>query len=466
MTNDCARIVGMIAAALLFTAPCAWARQAESVSSEEAWEIAREAYIYAYPLVLMDVTRRVNTNVAKVAGLRGPMNQIAHGRAFRDPSFTDVVRPNADTLYSAMYFDVSKEPMVFSVPDSGGRYYLLQMLDMWTDVFAAPGKRTTGTGAQTFAVTGPGWQGQLPPDVDEIKSPTGMVMLIGRTQTNGKADYAAVHQFQDGIEAAPLSQFGKPYTPPQGEVNPQQDMSAPPDQVDKMDAATFFALFAELMKTNPPHTNDYPILARMKRIGIEPGKSFSLAAASPEVQEFLRAAPPKALKQIKETFHKSGILANGWRTNLTAIGNYGTDYLHRASIAYAALCANTIEDAVYPTAFADANGQPFRSDQRYVLRFDKNQIPPVRGFWSLTMRQLFADNPIDRYAIGDRDKPKFNPDGSLDLYIQRKSPGTNRESNWLPAPSNGPFTMNLRLYWPKLDVLDGSWAPPPVKREN
>ncbi|MGC2225209.1 MAG: DUF1214 domain-containing protein [Methylocella sp.] len=154
---------------------------------------------------------------------------------------------------------------------------------------------------------------------------------------------------------------------------------------------------------------------------------------------------------------------------MTAIGTYATDYLHREGIAYAALGANTIEDADYPTAFADANGQPFKSDQRYVLHFDKNQIPPVRGFWSLTMydqRQLFADNLIDRYAIGDRDKLKFNPDGSLDLYIQRKLPGEDRESNWLPAPPNGPFTMNLRLYWPKPDVLDGSWVPPPVKRVN
>lgn len=443
--------------------------QAQAISAQEAQEIARDAYIYAYPLVVMEVTRRVGTNVAEVSGLRGPMNQIAHARAFPDPSFTDVVRPNADTLYSVMYFDVSNEPLVFSVPDSGGRYYLLPMLDMWTDVFAVPGKRTTGTGAQTFAVVGSRWQGQLPPGVDEIRSPTGIVMLIGRTQTNGKADYAAVHQFQDSIKAVPLSQYGKPYTPPKGTANPQQDMSAPPDQVDKMDAATFFALFAELMKANPPHANDYPILARMKRIGIEPGKSFSLTGASPEVQQALRAAPPEALKQIKAGFLKSGTLVSGWRTNLTAIGTYGTDYLHRAGIAYAGLGANPIEDAVYPTALADADGQPFSSDRHYVLHFDKNQIPPVRGFWSLTMyneKQLFASNPIERYAIGDRDKLMFNPDGSLDLYIQRESPGKDKESNWLPAPASGPFTMNLRLYWPKAEVLDGTWTPPPVQRAN
>ena len=198
-----------------------------------------------------------------------------------------MVRPNADTLYSVMFFDVSKDPMVFSVPDSGGRYYLLPMLDMWSDVFAVPGKRTTGTGAQTFAVVGPHWQGQLPKGVEAIRSPTSTVFMLGRTQTNGKADYAAVHKFQDGLKAVPLSHYGKPYTPPKGTVNAALDMSSPSDQVHKMDAATFFATFAELLKTNPPHANDYPILARLKRIGIEPGKSFSLASASPEVQRAL-----------------------------------------------------------------------------------------------------------------------------------------------------------------------------------
>ena len=319
----------------------------------------------------------------------------------------------------------------------------------------------------TLNIVGPNWKGSLPKGVKEYRSPTGQGLLIGRTQTNGKADYEAVRKFQDGMKAVPLSAYGKPYTPPKGKVNPNQDTSAPPDQVDKMSASTFFTLFSEAMKDNPPHANDHPILDRMQRIGIVPGKSFSFASAPKEVQDALNTAPPVALKQIKEAWSKAGVLANGWRTNLTAIGTYGTDYLHRAGVAYGGYGANAIEDAVYPTAFADADGQLLTSDHHYVVHFDKNQIPPVRGFWSLTMyndRQLFTANPIDRYAIGDRDKLAFNPDGSLDLYIQRESPGKDKESNWLPAPASGPFTMNLRLYWPKAQVLDGSWAPPAVKR--
>jgi hypothetical protein len=292
-------------------------------------------------------------------------------------------------------------------------------------------------------------------------------LMIGRTQTDGQADYPAVHQFQDGIKVVPLRAYGRPYKPPAGTVNPNQDMSAPPEQIEKMNAATFFALLAQLLKDNPPHPNDYPIIDRMKRIGIEPGKSFSLASRPKELQDAVNQASAEALQLIKATWANSGVLANGWRTNLTAIGTYGTDYLHRAGVAYAGLGANVIEDAVYPTALTDAEGQPFDSDKRYVLHFAKDEIPPARAFWSLTMydqRQLFADNPIGRYAIGDRDKLTFNPDGSLDLYIQRESPGKDDESNWLPTPKSGAFSMNLRLYWPKTEVLNGSWTSPPVKR--
>ncbi|MGR9088706.1 MAG: DUF1254 domain-containing protein, partial [Gammaproteobacteria bacterium] len=372
-----------------------------------------------------------------------------------------------DTLYSPLSYDVSREPLVVSIPDAGDRYYLLPFLDMWSDVFTVPGTRTTGNGAQTFAIVGPDWKGHLPKGVKEYRSPTGQGLLIGRTQTNGTADYEAVRKFQDGMKAVPLSAYGKKYRPPKGKVNPTQDTSTPPDQIDKMDAATYFGMFADAMKANPPHANDYPIIDRMKRIGIVPGNPFKLADAPKEIQDALNAAPPAALKQIKEAWSKAGILANGWRTNMTAIGTYGTDYLHRAAVAYGGYGANAVEDAVYPTAFADADGKPLSSDSRYVLHFEKDQIPPVRGFWSLTMyndRQLFAKNPISRYAIGDRDKLAFNADGSLDLYIQRESPGTDKESNWLPAPESGSFTMNLRLYWPKAEVLDGSWVPQPVKR--
>jgi hypothetical protein len=445
----------------------ATAAASSGVPADLIGDIATSAYIYAYPLILMELTRRVATNVADTRTFgRAPMNQFANVPAFPDATYTDVVRPNVDTLYSLMWFDVSQEPLLISVPDSRGRYYLLQMCDMWTDVFDSPGKRTTGTSAQVLAIAGPGWQGQLPAEATLIQCPTGIGWIIGRTQTNDKADYDAVRKFQAGLIATPFSQWGKPYLAPAGTINPDWDMKTRPvDQIEKLSPAAYFALFTELTKLNPPHPNDYPILHQMRRIGIEPGKPFAIDRASPEIQRALTEAGPSALKKIKAGIAKAGVASAGWRTNLTAIGTYGADYLSRARVAYAGLGSNTIEDAVYPTAVTDADGRPFSSDNRYILHFNKDQIPPVRAFWSLTMyneTQRLAANPIDRFALGDRDKLAFNPDGSLDLYIQRESPGGDKESNWLPAPPGGSFTMNLRLYWPKAEVLDGTWSSPGV----
>jgi hypothetical protein len=442
-----------------------------ALPSDQIGEVAANAYLYAYPLILMELTRRIATNVADTRQFsKAPMNQFANVPAFPDATYTDIVRPNQDTLYSLMWFDVSKEPLLISVPDSGGRYYLLPMLDMWTDVFQSTGKRTTRTSAQLLAIAEPRWQGRLPAGAMLVHSPTAIGWIIGRTQTNGKADYDVVHKFQNGLIVTPLSRWGKSYVPPAGRIHADWDMKTPPvDQVEKLSPAAYFSLFTELTRLNPPHANDYPILDQLRRIGIEPGKPFAFDKASPEVQRALSDAGSIALKRIKGRFLIAGVPSAGWRTNLTAIGTYGADYLSRAVIAYVGLGSNTIEDAVYPTALTDADGKPFVSDNRYVLHFNKDQHPPVRGFWSLTMyneRQLLAANPIGRYAIGDRDKLAFNPDGSLDLYIQRESPGQDKASNWLPTPASGPFTMNLRLYWPKPEVLDGSWAPPGVKREQ
>ncbi|MCR9294350.1 MAG: DUF1254 domain-containing protein [bacterium] len=446
--------------------------QAEApLADDEVNQIAIEAYLYAYPVVLMDVTRQVGTNTEypDPAELSAPVNQFAHAPTFPDATFTDVVRPNADTLYSSLWFDVTQEPLVIHVPDSGGRYYLLPMIDMWTDVFASPGKRTTGTAEQTFAIVGPNWKGKLPEDVEMIRAPTSVGWMIGRTQTDGRADYANVHEFQLGLTAVPLSAWGKEYTPPKAKLDPAISSDPPSEQVARMDAAEFFGRFAELTKVNPPHPNDYPILARMKRIGLEPGKPFAFNKAAPQVQKALTEAISLGNERITGGLASAGTSVNNWGMILSPIGTYGTDYYRRALIAYGGLGANVVEDAIYPTAYVDADGQLFDSGKEYVLHFTKDEIPPVRAFWSLTMyneKQAFADNPINRYAIGDRDAMKFEDDGSLTIYIQRNSPGKDKESNWLPAPKSGGFSMNLRLYWPKPEALDGTWKPPAVTRQR
>jgi hypothetical protein len=442
-----------------------------SAGTDEAAEIAVDGYIYGYPLVLMEITRRLMTNferpTAIAAGAGAPINQFVHMRVFPDAKFTDVVRPNADTLYSMTWLDVSREPQVIKLPESGGRYYLLPMLDMWTDVFASPGKRTSGTAERTLVIADADWHGDLPRDVELIRAPTSAAWVIGRTQTNGKADYDAVHAFQDGMSVVPLSALGSYYEAPAGKLEAGVSKVPPVEQVARMDAATYFATLANLLRVYRPHGNDYPMLERLARIGLVVGQPFDVAKLPPGIQKTLSGVPAAGQVAIKQFVERSAPIVNGWLMLRNPVGTYGTAYLDRAMVAHLGLGANTLEDACYPTLLSDGDGKPLSSNERYVVHFERQQIPPVRGFWSMTMyndKQFFADNPIGRYAIGDRDDLKFNGDGSLDIYIQRQPPGGDRDRNWLPAPASGGFSMNLRLYWPKAEVLDARWNPPAVKR--
>jgi hypothetical protein len=440
---------------------------APSVSPAEALEIATDAYVYAYPMVLLQLTARTMTNVVDAETGRAPVNQFAHMRTFPDPTFTDVVRPNVDTLYSSLFFDVASDPLVIDVPDSAERYYLLPMLDWWTDVFASPGKRTTGTAMQRFAIVGPRGHGTLPPGVNEIRSPTSRGWMIGRTQTNGERDYDATHVFQDRLSATPLKALGKRLPPEKGTRDPRLDERAPLEQVDRMDAESFWAVFANAVAANAPHANDYPMLDRLQRIGVSPGRGLDLAALLPASRQAMQEGVKAARERIDIAGQQIAARVNQWDMILAPVGTYGTDYLRRAAIAKFGLGANVPDDAIYPCAFVDAQGKPLDSTARYTIHFDKGKTPPARAFWSITMydrRQLLAANPIKRYAIGDRSDLQYNADGSLDLYLQRESPGKERERNWLPTPAEGPFSLTMRIYWPKPEVAAGRWAPPPVKR--
>jgi hypothetical protein len=441
----------------------------QSPREGEAFQIGIDAYIYGYPLVLMDVTRQVATAAPKVTDRKAPINQFRHNRAFPDHTFTTVVSPNADTLYSIAWLDLAKEPMVLSVPDTGKRYYLMQLLDAWTNVFAVPGTRTTGNGKGDVAIVGPGWKGKLPAGVQEIKAPTSMVWLIGRTQTNGKEDYEAVYALQRQYKLTPLGAFGTNYVPPENvPVDPNVDLKTPPvEQVAKMDAATFFGRLARVMRDNPPAAADAELVKKLATIGIVPGKDFDIKAQEPTlVQALERAVREGRDKLVAATKQPKGKVINGW-TFMLDLGRYGADYLNRATVAALTLGANLAEDAIYPRTTVDAAGQPLTGANRYVLHFPKGQTPPVNAFWSVTMynsKQFFVENPLARYALGDRDKLKTNADGSLDIYIQHNSPGPEREANWLPAPKDE-FNLILRLYWPKKEALDGEWKPPAVKRQ-
>ncbi len=439
------------------------------MTQQEAFDLGIEAHVYLYPLILMDITRRVTTNFP--AGTRpamGPMNEFHHFQAFPPASFREVVRPNFDTLYSIAWLDLTREPMIVSMPDTNGRYYLLPMLDMWSDVFACPGKRTSGTQAAAYAVVQPGWNGNLPAGIEKIEAPTPYVWIIGRTQTNGPRDYAAVHQVQAGYTVTPLSKWGKPVEPVKFVNDPNTDMKTPPMvQADKMSAAQYFSYGAELMKLHPPHITDWSQIARLKRIGIQPGKSLDWDSLPDVVRDGLEKAIDESLKRMKVCASTFAPVKNGWLMGHEKMGVYGNQYLSRAIVAMIGLGANQPEDAIYPLCVSDAAGNPLEGSNNYVLHFEKGHLPPVDAFWSITMYDAEGfpySNELDRCAIGDRDDLKYNADGSLDIYLQHVSPGADKESNWLPSPGEGILAVTMRLYAPKSEIVDGSWLPPAIKR--
>ena len=456
---------------LCFTlAACNRNKPAEAKAGlEEAVSIATDAYIYGYPLVTMDMTRKQMTNVAVPAGTQAPMGQLVKMRAYPDASYRTVTAPNADTLYTTAWLDVSREPWILSVPDMGDRYYLLPMLSGWTEVFQVPGKRTTGGKAQKYAITGPGWSGQLPDGITEYKSPTGLVWLLGRIYCTGTPeDYKAVHALQDKFSLVPLSSYGESYTPLPGEVDNNFDMQKPVrDQVDAMGIYEYFTYLARLMKANPAAAEDAPLVARMAQIGLVPGQDFDSSKLDAFDKEAIRAIPKAAQLKIMDYFKHAGERVNGWMFT-TKTGLYGTDYIQRALITAIGLGANRPQDAVYPTGEKDADGKDFdAASSKYVMHFDKGQMPPVNGFWSLTMydeKYFFVPNSLNRYTLSQRNKFVTNPDGSVDLYLQAESPGKAKEANWLPAPK-AKFIPMLRLYWPKEtppSIIDGTWKPPAI----
>jgi hypothetical protein len=305
----------------------------------------------------------------------------------------------------------------------------------------------------------------LPNGVGRIDAPTPYVWIIGRTKTDGPADYDAVHKIQAGYKITPLSRWGKPAQPVTGKIDPAVDMKTPPKiQVDTMPASEFFAYAAEVLKLQPPHLTDQPIVALMRRIGIEPGKSFDIDKAEPAVKQALESVPEDAQRLMAWKLKTLARVVNGWSMNTDTMGVYGDYYLKRAIVTQLGLGANVPEDAIYPINLADETGKPLDGANKYTLHFDKGMTPPASAFWSVTLYDqegYQVANPLNRFAISSWMPLRFNPDGSLDLYFQNESPGADKEDNWLPAPKE-PFNLTMRLYAPRNEALTGQWNPPPV----
>ena len=484
------------AVALALFAGCTTGQKSKAAATKqvlawrEALDIATEAYIFGYPLVTMDITRRFMTNVREPDGMHAPMGQFALNRTYPLASDHEVALPNADTLHAIIWLDVSREPWVLSLPDTKGRYCLFPLLDGWTTEFESLGTRTTGTGPQKLAITGPGWKGKLPRGVKEYKSPTGIVWMLGRICCTGTPeDYAAVHALQDQCSATPLSSYGKPYTPLAGRIDPSLNTrKTVRELVNSADVSSYFNRLAALMKDNPPTPDDAPLVKRMARLGIVPGRPFDINQLDPAVIQVLQNVPKAALDKIhgvKKVVPKAAIddtmgdrpkkkaaasdaaPPSGWTFSLKT-GVYGVDYVQRALIAEVGLGANRPQDTVFAVSTVDGTGRRYSGNSNYVMHFAPGQAPSANGFWSLTMYDgdyFFVDNAFGRHTLSARDQLKLNADGSLDLYLQQYPSGADREPNWLPAPG-GKFVLMLRFYWPKPPLINGAWKIPPVKRAD
>ena len=461
-----------LAAALLLAAsaglcaapPLAFASETApaAVTPEEAFSIAREGYEMLMPIVIMDLTRRGQATQApggpppRVPGV----NRFVHAEAFPSGEFREIVRPNFDTLYSTAWIDVSMGPVTLAVKPGMDRYYLLPLMDMWTDVFAVPGTRTVGDQGGKFMIVSRHWTGKAPADVEVIRAPTDLVWLIARIQTNGPKDYAHVRTLQQGVTLTPS------VAPPAPEIDATFNRTVPvARQIIAMPAETFFAEAARLTGLYPPHDVDQPALARLARIGFKPGKPFDLAALPPTIQTAIKRAQLDLLMSYRGAGLSVGEKRGTWRFQPNNLGAYGGDYRLRALVAMGGLGANRIEDAIYPNTGVDAAGQPLVGTKSYKLHFEKANLPPAGAFWSLTAYDLTGfpiPNPEKRYAVGDRDPLVFNADGSLDLYVGQNPPdAATLKPNWLPTAAD-PYNLTLRVYLPKREVLDGRWTPPPV----
>ncbi len=458
-----------VAAALLTTSAMAQA----APTTDEIKSIAEEAIIYGLPMSMYYKIMYQYAIDEQSGQYKAPFNTIANEASVYTPADTAIVTPNSDTPYSWLFLDLRAEPVVLCVPEiEKDRYYSIMLTSLYTFNFGYIGSRATGNDAGCFAVAGPDWKDETPEGVARVfTSETAFALATYRTQLFNAADIDNVKAIQAKYEVKPLSAFlGEPAPT----AAPAIDWPAIDASTEKKDVLSYLPFLLQFAPPTGPAAVEAPLRAKFATIGIEAGKPFPTVALSDADKAAMAEAGTAADAAIKTKIETMGKPVNGWIVVTSGIGDrdlYAGDWTQRAAVAVAGILANDPAEATYPFTRNDGDGQPLDgSKANYTLTFAKDAYPPVNAFWSVTMydgkTQLLIENPIDRYLINSPMLPdlKTNADGSLTLYIQKDEPtDPDQKANWLPAP-DGPIYMVMRLYWPKDEVLNGSWSPPAIKR--
>ena len=453
-----------VALSMLVTTGCA----KRSLDPAEARAIAKEAYVYGFPMVDGYRIWYAYFVDSTTPEFKAPWNQIRNIPRVFTPEDKAVQTPNSDTPYSMAGLDLRAEPMVLTIPAiEEGRYFSVQLIDAYTHNFAYIGSRTTGNGGGKFLVTGPGWKGEAPDGITSvIPAETDLIMLVYRTQLFNPADLDNVKRVQEGYGIQPLSAFLSEAAPP---AAPTLNFVRPLSAEEQRTSLELFDELNFVLQFCPVDPSEKELRDRFARLGIAAGKRFDPAALSPEVRSAIEAGMADAWQDFADL--KRRVDAR----EVTSGEMFGTreflknNYLYRMGAAVTGIYGNSRDEAMYPIYSVDAEGAPLSGANRYRLRFEPGQLPPVNAFWSLTMYELpsslLSANPLNRYLLNSPMLPQFrqDPDGGLTLYIQHDSPGKQWEANWLPAPT-GSFFMAMRLYWPKAEAVEGKWTAPPLKR--
>ncbi len=411
----------------------------------------RDAYLFGFPIVECERVRALASRGDPRDPTGGALGQFIHRRRLITPAFDRVAAPNNDTLYSSAWLDLDRGPIRLHLPPTGDRYYSFMLMDLWTDVFAVIERRRNGNEGGEYLIVGPGTLPDPQPGVELIVSPANRIFVLGRFLIDGEADLAAVHALQDGcrLDSATTSSPADP----------------PLIARDALEDERFFDHLGVALGANPPRPEDAAAVAQLESLRLGPHSGFCSAGLTDAVRECIRAGIREARAEMLARWHAVGIPVGGWNLCL-GLGNYGTDYLLRAAAAWKAWAALPSSETVYLARLTDSHGQPLNGSEPYRLVFDPGALPPVDAFWSLTLYRAgsmrLADNPIRRYAIGDRTPGLvFGADGSLEIAIRPTEPAEG-PSNWLPSPDEE-FALILRLYAPRAEVFDGVWLPPRVQ---